>query len=137
NSADFKVDYVDQIIGKNIEIVVKDVSKQQFTIGLSTLKRIITEDVITHSPKAAAVVTSKPTYSWARFLGEYNYKHYIEVLTDEIPATSVWKSEYFSKDPIEYTSTINLSPGNYFWILWVEDDFHNRASSRPSTFEVQ
>ncbi|RJQ60806.1 MAG: hypothetical protein C4517_09815 [Stygiobacter sp.] len=137
NSADFKVDYVDQIIGKNIEIVVKDVSKQQFTIGLSTLKRIITEDIITHSPKAAAVVTSKPTYSWARFLGEYNYKYYIEVLTDEIPATSVWKSEYFSKSAIEYTPATNLTSGNYFWILWVEDDFHNRASSRPSTFEVQ
>ncbi len=140
NSADFKVDYIEKVIGKNIEIVVKDVSKQQFTIGLSTLKRIISEDVITHSPKEAAIVTSKPTYSWARFLGDYtyyNYRYYIEVLTDEIPATSVWKSEYFSKSAIEYTPTTNLSSGNYFWILWVEDDFHNRASSRPSTFVVK
>lgn len=137
NTAEFKVAYIDEIVGKNIEIIVKDASNQKFTLGSSSLKRVIGQEILTYSPKEAAVVSSKPTFSWQKFPDGFNYKYYIEVLKDEIPATSVWTSEYFSKDAIEYTSTTNLSPGDYFWIIWVVDDFQNRASSKPSTFRVQ
>jgi phosphatidate phosphatase APP1 len=137
NSVDFKVAYVDDIIGKNLEIVAKDKLGQKFTVGSSTLKRILTQEIETHSPKEAITVSSRPTFSWARFLGDYNFKYYIEVLRDEIPATSVWKSSYFSKSAIEYTLTTDLSTGDYFWRLWVVDDFQNSACSKPSTFKVQ
>ena len=137
NTAELKVDYIDEVIGKNFDIVVRDVSKKEFTLGPSILKRVISQEVATYSPKEGVFVPSKPTFTWRKFPDGFNYKYLIEIYTDEIPATFVRKSELLSKDLKSYTTSTSLSPGKYFWIIWVIDDFLNRASSKPSTFEVQ
>lgn len=134
---ELKVGSIDEVIGKNFEIVVEDVSKQKFTLGSSLLKRVIRQEIITYQPKDKAVVTVNPTFTWRRFEPGFNFKYFIEIYTDEIPAAFVWRSSLFSKEDVSFTIPTTLAAGSYYWVIYCVDDFQNRASSKPSTFEVK
>lgn len=137
NTAELNVSYLDEVIGKNFDIVVKDATGKIFSLGPSQLKRVISQQFRLFSPQDGAIVGPQPTFSWQNISLEYNYRYYIEIYTDEIPATLVWSSNRFSKDIISFNVNTALPKGDYFWIIWCEDDFRNRASSKPATFTVQ
>ncbi|MEW6652943.1 MAG: carboxypeptidase regulatory-like domain-containing protein [Bacteroidota bacterium] len=137
NTAELNVNYLDEVIGKNFDVVVKDAAGKKFTLGPSQLKRVISQQFRVFSPQDGAKVGSQPIFTWQNINLEFNFRYYIEVYTDEIPATLIWTSSRFSKDIISFTVNTNLPKGDYFWIIWSEDDFRNRASSRPATFTVQ
>lgn len=139
NTAELNVSYIDEVIGRNFDIVVKDVNGKKFTLGPAQLKRVISQqfDMKYSSPILGTVVGSQPTLRWQNINLEYNYRYYIEIYTDEIPATLVWRSNRFSKDLISFNVNTTLPKGDYFWIIWCEDDFRNRASAKPATFKVQ
>jgi len=139
NTAELNVNYLDEVIGRNFDIVVKDVTGKKFTLGPSQLKRIISQqfDMKYSSPILGTAVGSRPTMRWQNINLEFNYRYYIEIYTDEIPASLVWRSNKFSKDFISFNVSATLPKGDYFWIIWCEDDFRNRASSKPATFTVQ
>ncbi|MFA7418728.1 MAG: hypothetical protein WCZ90_03505 [Melioribacteraceae bacterium] len=134
---DLKVSSIDEAIGRNFEIIVKDRLGKKFNLGSSTLKRVIRQEILTYLPKDGAVANSNPTLSWQTLLPGFNFKYYIQIWTDDLPPTLVWQSSLFSKTEITLTPTINLPKGAYFWIIWCVDDFQNQGSSKPNTFKVQ
>ncbi len=135
--ADLKVSSIDEAIGRNFEIIVKDRFGKKFNLGSSTLKRVIRQEILTYSPKDGAIANSNPTLSWQKLLPGFNFKYYIQIWTDDLPPTLVWQSSQFSKEEITLTPTVNLPKGSYFWIIWCVDDFQNQGSSKPNTFKVQ
>lgn len=135
--ADLKVSSIDEAIGRNFEIIVKDRLGKKFNLGSSTLKRVIRQEILTYSPKDGSVANSNPTLSWQKLLPGFNFKYYIQIWTDDLPPTLVWQSAQFSKEEIMLTPTVNLPKGSYFWIIWCVDDFQNQGSSKPNTFKVQ
>jgi len=128
---------IDDAIGKNFEIVVKDKVNKSFTVEASTIKRIIKQEILFESPANGATVGSKPVLRWKRFLPGFNFKYMVQIYTDETIPQLKWEKSNLSKDDIEALTEINLSVGNYFWVIWCVDDFQNRTRSKPATFTVQ
>lgn len=128
---------IDDATGKNFDIVVKDKVGKNFSVGSSTIKRIIKQEILFELPANGVTVGSKPVFRWNRFLPGFNFKYLVQIYTDGIILKLMWDKPNISKDDIEVVSEINLPPGNYFWVIWCIDDFQNRTRSKPATFTVQ
>ncbi|NJD22190.1 MAG: carboxypeptidase-like regulatory domain-containing protein [Melioribacter sp.] len=128
---------IDDAIGKNFEIIVKDKVGKNFSVGSSSIKRIIKQEILFELPANGITVGSKPVLKWNRFLPGFNFKYWVQIYTDDIILKLMWDKSNISKDDIELVTEINLPPGNYFWVIWCIDDFQNRTRSKPATFTVQ
>ena len=128
---------IDDAIGKNFDIIVKDRLGTTFSVGTSTIKRIIKQEILFDSPANGVTVSSKPVCRWNRFLPGFNFKYIVQIYTDETIPQLKWEKQNISKDDIEAITEINLPAGDYYWVIWCVDDFQNRARSKPATFNVQ
>lgn len=128
---------LDDAIGKNFEIIVKDRFKKVFVIGSTTIKRIIKQEILFESPANGQTVGAKPVLRWKRYLPGFNFKYLIQIYTDETVPQFVWEKYNVSKDDIEIIPENSLSAGDYFWIIGCVDDFQNRAVSKNATFVVR
>lgn len=128
---------IDDAIGKNFDIIVKDRLGKTFSVGSSTIKRIIKQEILFESPANGVTVGSKPVCRWNRFLPGFNFKYMVQIYTDEIIPQLKWEKQNISKDDIEVITEINLPAGDYYWVIWGIDDFQNRARSKQATFNVQ
>lgn len=135
---DLGLNSIDEGIGKNFEISVYDKSGKEFKIGFSTIKRTIRQDLTFQSPANLDVVKYPVKFVWNRFLPGYKFTYIFEIYT--IGDTPVLKKQItnINREDIEITPDIRtLTPGEYFWVIWVVDDFQNRARSRPASFVIQ
>lgn len=137
SQTDFGLSSMEEAIGKNFNIVVKDKQKRVFNVGSSTIKRIIKEEVLPQSPLNKQIVGSTPTLRWTRFLPGFNFRYMVQIYTDEVSPVLVWQKDNISKDDIQILSGATLSVGDYFWVVWCIDDFQDRGRSKPASFVVQ
>ncbi len=135
--SDINTDDIEKVIGKDFSIIVKNTSQQETIIGSSQIKRVINNDITFYSPSGTDTVSSKPTFSWKRFSAGYTFNYQIEVYTNEIAPTLVSEIDNISSDSISYTCPTSLAQGDYFWVIWVIDEFQNRARSKPASFLVR
>ncbi|MEW6701443.1 MAG: carboxypeptidase-like regulatory domain-containing protein [Bacteroidota bacterium] len=134
---DLNLPSIEEGIGKDFEIVVKDRKKQIFSIGVSNIKRIINQEVLPKSPLNKQIVGTKPTLMWYRPLLGFNFKYTVQIYTDEIAPVLIWEKQNIPKNDVETVPTINLIPGDYNWVVWIIDDYQNRSRSKPASFVVQ
>ncbi len=133
---DLNITSIDVVIGKDFNINVLDADSKKFEIGTSNIKRIIKEEILTTSPTGKDTVDSaNPLLEWKRFTPGFDFKYLLEIYTDEVPAILVWQKEINSSE-IQFQTNINLSSGDYFWVIWAIDEFGNRTRSKPSSFVV-
>lgn len=135
--SDINTDDIEKVIGKNFSIIVKNTSQKETIIGSSQIKRVINNDITFSSPSGTDTVSSTPTFSWKRFSAGYTFNYQIEVYTNEIAPTLVSEIDNISSDAISYTCPTTLAQGDYFWVIWVIDEFQNRARSKPASFLVR
>ncbi|TSA27220.1 MAG: hypothetical protein D4R68_06000 [Ignavibacteriales bacterium] len=128
---------IDDAIGKTFDIIVKDRLGKTFSIGTSTIKRIIKQEILFESPANGTTVGSRPVCRWNRFLPGFNFKYMVQIYTDETIPKLKWEKQNISKDDIEAITGISLPVGNYYWVIWSIDDFQDRTRSKPATFNVQ
>ncbi len=134
---DLNLSFLDEGIGKDFKIIVKDKSKKNFNVGFSAIKRVIRKEIVFRSPANLDVVEKPTKFIWNRFLPGFNFKYMFEIYKNTLPAVLVKQWVDISKDVVEFTPTIELSPGEYFWVIWCVDDFQNRVRSLPASFVVQ
>lgn len=134
---DLNLKSMDEGIGKNFSIIVKDRSKKTFNIDSATIKRIIKQDISFLSPANSETVSNRPKFIWKRFLPGFNFTYMFEIYTNETSPLLVIQKQNISKDEIEFTPSEDLPPGEYFWVIWCIDDFQNRSRSLPASFVVQ
>jgi hypothetical protein len=135
--SDLNISSMDEAIGENFNIIVRDQSSKLFNVGSSTIKRIIRQEVVIESPIDRAITTTKPTLKWKRYLPGFNFRYLIQIYTDEVSPILMWQKDYVSKDDIEISPNINLQAGDYFWVIWIIDDFGDRCRTKPATFTVK
>ena len=128
---------IDEIIGKNFEIIVKDLKGRFFTAGSSNIKRIIKQEIEIILPANNQSVSSPFTLSWRRFLPGFTFKYLIQISTDTTPPEILWQVENVSPDSISFTIDQTLPQGEYFWTIWAIDEFKNRTRSKPATFNLE
>ncbi|MEJ5351638.1 MAG: carboxypeptidase-like regulatory domain-containing protein [Melioribacteraceae bacterium] len=136
-TVDLKLNSIEDAIGTDFTITAKDKAGRIFTVGSSSIKRLITQEIIIDSPVNRAVVSSSPTFVWKKFSPGFNFKFAVQVYTDETAPILVWEKKNISKDAVETTCDVTLPAGDYFWVVICIDDFGNSSISKPGTFAVK
>ncbi len=133
---------MEDVIGKDFYIVVRDRHNKTFSVGSSNVKRVINDYVQILSPANEEFTNSLPAFYWDRFQPGFNFEYSVEVFTRETIPVLVWSRENIKKEDTQtlMTSTpsfTGLPSGDYYWVIWCVDDFGNRAQSTPGTFSVK
>lgn len=134
---DFGVDDLIELIGVQLDFIVKDINGFEFKIGDKKLNRIIKDEILLESPINYDSTSSKPLLIWRRFMPGFKFTYNVEIYDDKFPPAIVWSKSNISMDSTSIQVDSNLSSGNYFWVLWCVDQFLNRARSRPASFRVK
>ncbi len=137
---DLNVGTIDDIIGKDLFLTVKDKSEKEFVIGSSNVKRIIKQEISILSPKNNEdSVSVTPRLKWKRFLPGFTHKYTVQVYSNEVAPEVVWEKSNIPSDSIGVTVDRKLSGnsfGEYFWVIWATDEYQNKTRSKPATFKI-
>ncbi len=134
---DLNVTDIEQTIGLNFNIIVKDSSNRLYNIGSDKVTRVIKAGASIQYPANDTTVSSTPTLKWQRYKTGYPFTFMVEIYTNNFANSQL----VFSKNNISSDSTslfVNtpLSTNNYYWVIWVVDQFQNRSRSLPATFSI-
>ena len=134
---DLNVNDIEQTIGLDFNIIVKDSSNRLYNIGSDKVTRVIKAGVYIQYPANDTTVSSNPTLQWQRYKTGYPFTFKVEIYTNNFANSQL----VFSKNNISSDSTslfVNtpLSTNNYYWVIWVVDQFQNRSRSLPATFSI-
>jgi hypothetical protein len=107
-------------------------------VGSERITRVIKEGSATVFPNADSVSTASPNFSWTRHRVGYPFNYMIEVYSkDFVNPQLINRIENIPSNLTNFQSNINLPLGEYFWVIWVIDNFHNRYRSTPATIVVE
>lgn len=136
-TVDIKINSLEDAIGTDFIIVAKDKSGRTFSIGSSSIKRIINQEITIVSPVNREVVGNKPTFKWNKFTPGFSFEYMVQVYTDETSPILMWEKKNISKDLVETVCDTSLPAGDYYWVIWSIDSFGNSSISKPGTFTVK
>jgi hypothetical protein len=130
---DLKVDNLEEIIGEDFVILVKDLAADEIAVGKGGAKRVIQAEIEFESPAGDQMVSSTPTFIWKRFRPGFPFTFTLEIFTFE---GLIFQKNGLPPESISYTMETPLAPGEYLWVVWCVDEFQNRSRSKPASFIV-
>ena len=137
SNQDLNVTDIEQTIGLNFNIIVKDVFNRIYNVGNDKVSRVIKNGVLIQSPANDSIVTATPLLKWQRYKTGYPFSYTVEIFTNDFANSQlVLQQENVSSDSVSYQVTQPLSSRDYYWVIWVIDQFQNRVRSLPATFRV-
>ena len=137
STTELNVQDIQETIGLQFNIVVQDIFNNQFVVGSDNVTRVIKDGVLLKQPANDTTTSANPTLIWQRFTPGYSFTYMLEVYTNDFANSQlVLQVPNISPDSISYSLTQNLTSGNYYWVIWVIDQFNNRIRSLPATFTV-
>jgi hypothetical protein len=134
---DLNVSSLDELIGENFKVAVRDLSGRQIIIGTENLKRVIKEEITPLSPINNDSINQPFTIKWKRLLPGFSFEYLLQVYTNESPPQLVWQEDGISSDSISTYVDQDFSSGEYFWVIWSVDTFLDRNRSKPSSFVIR
>ncbi|HUX60825.1 MAG TPA: carboxypeptidase-like regulatory domain-containing protein [Ignavibacteriaceae bacterium] len=138
STQDMNISDIEQTIGLNFNIIVKDIFGRQFLVGNEKVTRVIKSGVVIQFPANDTLITPTPKLTWQRFTTGYPFTYMIQIYTNDFANSQlVYQQNSISSDSISCQITTPLPAKNYYWVIWVIDQFQNRSRSLPATFSVQ
>lgn len=139
NQDDLQSNNLEDLIGEDFDLFISDSALgNAFKVGSGRITRVINSEPQAVSPANSDTISSPPIVQWNQVLLGFYFTYLIQIQTNEAGNNEL----VYSSNPIESGITslnteYSLSPGEYFWVVWVVDQFNNRARSRPAIFVVQ
>jgi hypothetical protein len=129
---------IDEVIGLDMNVHVRDVAGIYHTLGAGAIRRIIRNAIQITSPINADTVSNSPTLTWTEYNATFPYKQTIQVYSyeAEINPILVWHKDNIGSEVQSVTVDVTLPSGNYFWVIWCIDNFSNRIRSNPASFFI-
>ncbi len=135
---DMNISDIEQTIGLNFNIIAKDIFGRVFLVGSEKVTRVIKNSTVIQFPANDTSVSTTPKLMWQRFNSGYPFTYMIQVYTNDFANSQlVLQAGNVSSDSISYQITTPLAVKNYYWVIWIVDQFQNRSRSLPATFIVQ
>ncbi len=134
---DLNIGSLEEIIGHELHILVKDLNGRWQDVGAGNLKRVIKEEIETSSPINNQTVTPPITLKWKRFTPGFDFKFLVQIYTDQSPPELIWEKNNVPPDSISTQVTALIPSGEYFWVIWSIDNFNDRSRSKPASFNIQ
>lgn len=134
---DLNIKSLNEIIGKDFNILVEDLEEKIFNVGITNIKRVINEEIELISPKNSELVTNQLRLKWTRFTPGYSFTYKVEIKTNEASPILVYSEENIAQDSISLSIDSNFEGSNFHWVIWAIDEFKNQARSKPGTFTIE
>jgi hypothetical protein len=138
STQDLNVSDIEETIGLDFDIITKDIFNKETNVGSSKVTRVIKTGVSIISPANDTTLSSATVFSWQRFKAGYPFTYMIEIYTNNFANSQLVDSvSNVSSDSVSYRFAKPLASREYYWDIWVIDQFQNRSRSLPATFIVQ
>lgn len=125
------------IIGKPTYIQITDYSLAVSLNGPFFIFRIIETSPSIISPSGLATVNPQPLLTWQEYIAAFQFKFDIQVfyVVAGIP-TLLQNKTGIPANQLNYQYPEPLNPGQYYWVVFVRDELHNRSRSKEASFQV-
>ena len=133
---DLNVTSLEQVVGHDFNIIVKDKYSHVIQVGQDKLKRIIHDEVQFSEPSGYQQVTSSPELKWKKFEPGFDFTYTLQIFTDDITPIMVWEKTDISAETTSFIVDRILPRNDYFWVIWCVDEFQNSSRSKPASFTV-
>jgi hypothetical protein len=132
---DLNITDLEQSIGLEFDFRVRDILGEIYILKGGSVKRIINDSITGMQPANDSVVTSFPFYlKWKGFMSGYSFNYKLEIFTND--GSQSVQDTTISSDNTSFLVD-SLDTGNYYWVIWIVDDFNDMNRSLPATFSVQ
>ena len=137
--SDFENVLLKDLIGKDFQIIVKDLVGDNFILGKTFIRRILSEAPEYIRPSNYDTVGTKPHLEWYEYEPGYTFSFSVEVYRYEFDFSTslVWKKSGLNNELTEITIDKDLEAGNHFWVIYCIDEFGNQIRSNPASFTVK
>ena len=130
------VDDIDNVVGKDFSIYIR-YSNREYVVGTINISRVIRNYVEYITPANGNIVTTRNPYlEWKKVNPGFTFTYTTEVYTNEITPQLVWSTEDIESESMTKRVGSQLSDGDYFWVIWIVDEFGNRSRSKPASFSI-
>jgi hypothetical protein len=129
-------DEVDEIVGKEFNLIVKTNAGGEIKIAEADITRLIKEEIEYISPANNELVEVPFEILWQRFKPGFSFEYLVQIYTNEISEEVIWEQR-ISSDSISVNMSENLASGDYYWVIWSIDEYLNRTRSKPATFTIE
>lgn len=140
DQGELNISNIEQIIGLDFNILTKDTDNNEFVIGRERITRVIKDEVTGLHPSTDSTVSFQPiVFKWNEFEAGYNFNYMIELYSSP-PFSNpqlVHTKTNIPSDSSSYTLSQDFPNGDYYWVIWVIDQFQNRSRSKEATFQIQ
>lgn len=133
---DLNITDLEQAVGLEFDFRIRDILGEVYPLKGSSVKRVIKDQVTGLQPSNDQIITVLPLkLSWNSYMAGFSFHYNIEIFTNE-GGQLVQSINDISSDST-YTTIDTLDSGNYWWRIWVVDQFNDINKSLPATFSVQ
>jgi hypothetical protein len=132
-------DNLDNIIGRDINITVKDRFGNEVNSAPFGLVRIIRNPPEIISPAGLEIVSSQPLLIWTTRQYLFSHTFFCEIYRVPYPLPPVLYHRYENIVTADTTFQVpdSLIPGYHYWQIGVKDNYGNWAKSAEGVFEVR
>ncbi|MBK6765704.1 MAG: hypothetical protein IPG71_05030 [bacterium] len=141
-SSYFNDDHLESVIGVPFTFHVWT-PKDSFTVGPEYLFRVLQETPTLVSPASSEVTGPRPNLAWNRFdaLYPFTFQASIERVLEFQIVAHIWSSDSLlatqnSLPLVDSVMADSLEDGNYYWTIFVYDNYGNSTRSREGYFTV-
>jgi hypothetical protein len=136
--SDLNIPDIEQTIGQDFYILARDMFQNEFTLGSSNIKRVIKNGVTGLIPANNDTISSQPfLLRWNSFTAGYTFTYMVEIFTNDALNQMVYRQEGISSDSTSCMVEQTLPAADYYWVIWVIDQFNNRCRSISAGFRIQ
>ena len=134
---DLDISSLDELVGHPLTLEIKDIFNKSHRTIISSIKRVIRDEIIFISPSGNEITGQTPTLVWQPFNPGFGFTYILEIFTSEITPQLQWSMTSVPDTASYYTVDVPLLPDEYFWVIWAVDEFGNRTRSKPASFKVE
>lgn len=142
SSSYFNDDYLESILGVPFMFTVWT-SKDTFVVGPDYVFRVLQDTPTIVSPTSAETTGPRPDLVWNRFdaLYPFTFQASIERVLEHQIVAHIWSSDTLleTQNAISLVDSVmadSLEDGNYYWTIFVYDNYGNSTRSREGYFTV-
>lgn len=134
------VSSLDELVSKDFIIDVREFSRLSRSAGIGTIKRVIRNTVNQTFPTNGASTSTTPTLKWDPYIPGFKFSYMLEIyIVENFFPVLIWDKQNISSDSTSCKVDLELSSSvdEYYWVIWVIDEYGNRLRTKHASFKVE
>lgn len=126
------------VAGQPFAISFAITNDEIYTLAPLYMIRVIEGTPRVTSPADGDTVGARPLLQWEAFSAPFDFGYQASIWRNEIGfEVETWSSDILPDSIHEIEAGQDLINGNYYWVIYVVDEFLNRSRSHEGDFLVQ